>query len=63
MSIVADVGGRIKDLWIADWAVEQHGTQRLAEIIIDKHRTALAAAHDEALRVFDAPEGSRAPQL
>ncbi|MFD3704503.1 hypothetical protein ACFWUP_15285 [Nocardia sp. NPDC058658] len=53
MIIETDLGGRITDLWIADWAMEQHGPQRLAELIMDKHRVALGSAFDEASRIFE----------
>lgn len=63
VSIVTDVGGRITDLWIADWAMEQHGPQRLAELIMDRHRVALDSAHSAALRAFDNTEGSGGASL
>lgn len=56
VSIVTDVGGRITELWLADWAMEQHGPQRLAELIMDRHRAALDGAQEVALRAFD-PQG------
>ncbi|MFC6011181.1 hypothetical protein [Nocardia lasii] len=55
MGIETDVGGRITDLWFADWAMEQHG-QQLAEIIIDRHRAALDSAHAVATREFGGAE-------
>ncbi|WP_040783736.1 YbaB/EbfC family nucleoid-associated protein [Nocardia pneumoniae] len=54
VSIETDVNGRITDLYLADYAME-NGPDRLAALIIDRHRAALDNANAEATRIFDAP--------
>ncbi|WP_330233155.1 YbaB/EbfC family nucleoid-associated protein [Nocardia sp. NBC_00508] len=54
VSIETDVNGRITDLYLADYAME-NGPDRLAALIIDRHRAAVDNANTEATRIFDAP--------
>lgn len=63
MIIETDVGGRITDLWIADWAMEQHGPQRLAALIMNRHKEALAGALDSAAQAFDGIGGTNATEF
>ncbi|WP_454198511.1 YbaB/EbfC family nucleoid-associated protein [Nocardia sp. Marseille-Q1738] len=60
VSIETDVSGRITDLYLADYAME-NGPDRLAALIIDRHRAALDNANAEATRIFDAPADNPAP--
>ncbi|WP_024800286.1 YbaB/EbfC family nucleoid-associated protein [Nocardia sp. BMG51109] len=55
VAIETDVGGRITSLYLADYAME-NGPDRLAVLIVDRHRAALAEAEAEASRIFDTPE-------
>ncbi|MBF6302881.1 YbaB/EbfC family nucleoid-associated protein [Nocardia amamiensis] len=59
VSIETDVSGRITDLYLADYAME-NGPDRLAALIIDRHRAALDNANAEATRIFDAPANNPA---
>ncbi|MGK8520707.1 YbaB/EbfC family nucleoid-associated protein [Nocardia asteroides] len=52
--VETDVNGRITDLYLADYAMD-NGPDRLAALIVDRHRTALDNANAEARRIFDAP--------
>jgi DNA-binding protein YbaB len=52
--VETDVNGRITDLYLADYAME-NGPDRLAALITDRHRTALDNANAEARRIFEAP--------
>ncbi|WP_067465452.1 YbaB/EbfC family nucleoid-associated protein [Nocardia amamiensis] len=58
VSIETDVNGRITDLYLADYAME-NGPDRLAALIIDRQRAAMDNANAEATRIFDAPVDNR----
>ncbi|WP_280382371.1 YbaB/EbfC family nucleoid-associated protein [Nocardia wallacei] len=60
VAIETDVGGRITSLYLADYAME-NGPDRLASLIVDRHRAALAEAESEATRVFDNRENDSPP--
>ncbi|UAK33387.1 YbaB/EbfC family nucleoid-associated protein [Nocardia asteroides] len=57
--VETDVNGRITDLYLADYAME-NGPDRLAALITDRHRTALDNANAEARRIFEAPRNTPA---
>ncbi|MEV5837244.1 YbaB/EbfC family nucleoid-associated protein [Nocardia sp. NPDC052112] len=52
VSIETDAGGRITDLYIADYAMD-NGPQHLANLIIDRHRAALGNAEAAAVQLFE----------
>lgn len=61
--IETDVAGRITELWVADWAMEHHGPERFAGLIMNRHKAALESALDVATQAFDGAKGSDAAAI
>ncbi|GGK49934.1 hypothetical protein GCM10011591_21810 [Nocardia camponoti] len=57
LSIETDLTGRITSLWIAEWAMDQHGPGALARLLRERHSAALRDARQTAENTFEGVRG------